>query len=267
MSSATFATPPRAPAASAWQDQLSPINKIIGNSQYRDAYKKTHGDAKMGADGKMKQRSHILSNEVANAALERSGEDFTNGELVSMRFSLDDTDNFHTKQASSNRPLDVKPNPMNDRALDKEIMERSLSGEKLTVAAAERAKRQIAIFLNSGGDMPDKAIKALRTMFTGLRGPDGNKLVRSNASINYELSKENAAHLRDRKKREQKVVKKREQKESEAAKQAAEKATEQKAKEQKAKEQKAKEQKAKEQKAKEQKAKEQKAKEQNLRNE
>ena len=151
MSATTFGTPPRAPTA--WKDQISPVNKLPPRTSYGYAYKKAHGAAKMGADGDTKQRCHVLSGEVANAALERSGEKFTNAELVRLRCSLDDMDNFHTKQKSSNTKvkdhLGQEINPTNDHALDLEIMEKSLSGENLTAAASERAKRQINIFLNT----------------------------------------------------------------------------------------------------------------------
>ncbi len=69
-----------------------------------------------------------------------------------------------------------------DRELDEGIMKKHKSGERLTKAETERARRQIQIMLNSKEQIPDNFIKTARKYSNALEGCDNKKIIHINTS-------------------------------------------------------------------------------------
>jgi hypothetical protein len=72
-----------------------------------------------------------------------------------------------------------------DRALDAEIKNAivEIGGGKLSEKAANRAKRQISIILNSKDEIPLEIIESFRELYNRLEDQNGHKICRANAKI------------------------------------------------------------------------------------
>ena len=128
--------------------------------------------------------SHINSFEVADALFKVSGLSLSRQESEKLVRSLNRDDNLPLKSISGNLSGTLTMPEGGDRALDQEIASGILNGIKLSPKAAARARRQIAVILNSKGDIPDKVIEAYKSIYKNLKAIDGKVICRQNAKVN-----------------------------------------------------------------------------------
>ena len=127
--------------------------------------------------------SHINSFEVADAVFKASGLSLSRQEAEQLIRSLNRDDNLPLKTISGNLSGTLTMRDGGDRALDKEIASGILNGTNLSPKAAARARRQIAVILNSKGDMPDKVIETYKCVYKNLKAADGKVICRQNAKV------------------------------------------------------------------------------------
>ena len=129
------------------------------------------------------QASHINSFEVADAIFNVTGLSVDQSEAEQVVRSLNRDDNLPLKSTDGNLSGTLTMPDGGDRALDQEIISSITNGTILSTKAASRARRQIALVLNSKGDMPDKVIEAYKTEYQKLKAEDGKVICRKNAKI------------------------------------------------------------------------------------
>lgn len=127
--------------------------------------------------------SHINSFEVADAIFRSSGLSVSRHEAEQIVRSLNKDDNLPLKTIAGNLSGTLTMPGGGDRALDQEIVSGILKGTTLSTKAAERARRQITVILNSKGDMPDKVIETYKSIYKNLKAVDGKVICRQNAKI------------------------------------------------------------------------------------
>jgi hypothetical protein len=120
---------------------------------------------------------HIVSFEVVDAVYQQSN--------FLLNKETAESDNLYLKSTQGNINGTFYMEGQGDRALDAEI-KNAIAGVgrgKLSEKAANRAKRQISIILNSKDEIPLEIIESFRELYNRLEDQNGHKICRANAKI------------------------------------------------------------------------------------
>jgi hypothetical protein len=130
--------------------------------------------------------SHIQSFEVTDAVFQSCGLSVSRDEAAAIVRAMNRDDNLQIKSRRGNMSGTYHMDGRGDLALDKEIIAAVLAGGegcKLSAAAADRARRVMAIVSASKHLMPDRVIEGFITSFSRIVDEDGHKICRSNMAV------------------------------------------------------------------------------------